>query len=128
MNPRTRLSSRPRYRGASAKLFKHPFDLVDDEALEGLAVLLAAEGGCVRHAVVIEHQLRPLFAFFRAITVRLGVYVTDANFLGGRIVAPDLEDRMKRAVTSAMPLVLPAVRVPPRHGCDGRVLRLRDRR
>ena len=56
----------PVYRGSYTGLFKHLFDLVHHEALIDVPVLLAATGGSDRHALVIDHQLRPLFSFFQA--------------------------------------------------------------
>ncbi|WP_408234718.1 MULTISPECIES: NAD(P)H-dependent oxidoreductase [Paraburkholderia] len=50
----------PVYRTSYTGLFKHLFDLVHHEALLDLPVLLAATGGSDRHALVIDHQLRPL--------------------------------------------------------------------
>lgn len=95
----------PVYRGAYAGLFKHLFDLVHQDALDGVPVLLAATGGSARHALVIEHQLRPLLSFFRAITLPVGVYAADEDFVGGRIVSPDLQERIQRAVAAGVPLL-----------------------
>ena len=53
-----------------------------------LALLLAATGGSERHALVIDHQLRPLFSFFQAQTLPVGVYATDADFTDYRISSP----------------------------------------
>ena len=66
----------PVYRGSYTGLFKHLFDLVHHEALIDVPVLLAATGGSDRHALVIDHQLRPLFSFFQARTLPLGVYAS----------------------------------------------------
>ena len=43
-------------------------------------VLLAATGGSDRHALILEHQFRPLFGFFQSITLPIGVYANDASF------------------------------------------------
>ncbi len=53
----------PVYRASFTGLFKHFFDFVEQTALVGyVPVLLAASGGSDRHALVLEHQLRPLFS------------------------------------------------------------------
>ena len=70
----------PVYKAAYTGLFKHLFDLIDPKMLEGRPVILAATGGSDRHALVIEHHLRPLFAFFRAHAVPTGLYATDPDF------------------------------------------------
>ncbi len=62
----------PVYRATYSGLFKHFFDFVHHEALVDVPVLLAATGGSERHALVIDHQLRPLFSFFQARTLPLG--------------------------------------------------------
>ena len=54
------VAASPVYKASYTGLFKHLFDLLDPKALEGRHVLLAATGGSDRHALVIEHQLRPL--------------------------------------------------------------------
>lgn len=70
----------PVYRGSYTGLFKHFFDFIHQDALIDTPVLLAATGGSERHALVIDHQLRPLFSFFQARTLPLGVYATDRDF------------------------------------------------
>ena len=47
--------------------------------LAGKPVALAASGGGPRHALVVEHALRPLFGFFTALTVPTAVYASDAE-------------------------------------------------
>ena len=70
----------PVYRASFTGLFKHFFDFVEQTALVDVPVLLAASGGSDRHALVLEHQLRPLFSFFQAQTLPIGVYATDRDF------------------------------------------------
>jgi FMN reductase len=86
--------STPVYRASYTGLFKHLFDLVHHEALIDTPVLLAATGGSDRHALVIEHELRPLFSFFQALTLPLGVYATDRDFENYKIVSEDLKARI----------------------------------
>lgn len=93
----------PVYKGSFTGLFKHLFDLVDPEALRGKPVLLAASGGGDRHALVIEHQLRPLLGFFEAQTLPTGVYASDRDFVAGQPAASALIDRLERAVGQLSP-------------------------
>lgn len=95
----------PVYRASFTGLFKHLFDFVGQYALVGKPVLLAATGGGERHALIIEHQLRPLFAFFQALTLPLGVYASDTDFDGYVINSEILQARIGLAAERALPLV-----------------------
>jgi len=93
----------PVFRGSFTGLFKHLFDLIGQDALIDKPVLLAATGGSDRHSLVIEHQLRPLFAFFQALTLPLGVYASERDFDGYDIASTALRRRIALAVERAAP-------------------------
>jgi len=95
----------PVYRGSYTGLFKHFFDFVDQDALIDTPVLLAATGGSERHSLMIDHQLRPLFSFFQARTLPLGVYATDQDFSGHALDSAGLLQRARLAVERALPLL-----------------------
>lgn len=95
----------PVYRASFTGLFKHLFDFVGQYELVGKPVLLAATGGGERHALIIEHQLRPLFSFFQALTLPLGVYASDTDFDGYAISSDVLRSRIDLAAERALPLV-----------------------
>ena len=86
----------PVYKGGYTGLFKHIFDLVEPQSLAGKPVVITATGGGPRHALVVEHALRPLFGFFEALTIPTAVYASDADFLNG-----ELSDTRVLARTSA---------------------------
>ena len=96
----------PVYRASFTGLFKHFFDFVEQTALTNVPVLLAASGGSERHALVLEHQLRPLFSFFQAQTLPIGVYATDRDFTTDYNIQSELLlDRIHLAVTRALPIL-----------------------
>jgi len=95
----------PVYRASYTGLFKHLFDFVHHEALIDVPVLLAATGGSERHALVIDHQLRPLFSFFQAHTLPIGVYASEADFTNYKISNDLLKQRIKLSVDRALPLL-----------------------
>ena len=95
----------PIYRASYTGLFKHTFDLVAQKALAGKPVLLAATGGNDLHSLAIEHQFRPLFAFFEAVSLPVSVYAKDADFTDYRVSSPDLQARIDRAAESALTFV-----------------------
>jgi FMN reductase len=94
----------PVYRGSYPGLLKHLFDLVDINALIDTPILLAATGGSERHALVLDHQLRPLFSFFQALTLPVGVYATEADFSNYQITSEPLKARIRLAAERAAPL------------------------
>ncbi|MCY1336753.1 FMN reductase (NADPH) [compost metagenome] len=91
----------PVYRGSYPGQLKHLFDLIGQDALVDTPVLLAATGGSDRHALVIDHQLRPLFSFFQALTLPIGVYAAEADFHDYRIVSEALQARIRLAAERA---------------------------
>ena len=82
----------PVFSASYSGLFKTFFDVLEQGALDGTPVLLAATGGTPRHSLVIEHALRPLFAYLHAIVVPTGVYAATDDFAG-----TDLDARVSRA-------------------------------
>ncbi|MEJ8570631.1 NAD(P)H-dependent oxidoreductase [Microbaculum marinum] len=88
----------PVFQGSYPGLFKHVFDLVRPNALKNRPVLLTACGGGLRHSLVVEHQLRPLFGFFEACTVSTAVYAGSAEFVDGRLEPAAVHARIADAV------------------------------
>ena len=98
----------PVYKASYTGLFKHFLDLLDPTHLSGKVAILAATGGSDRHALVLEHQFRPLLSFFEINTVPAGIYVCDREFDGSRLAdASDAHRRIDLAVEQALQL-LPA--------------------
>lgn len=95
----------PVYRASFTGLFKHLFDFVDQYALVDTPVLLAATGGSERHALIIEHQFRPLFSFFQALTLPVGVYAHDSDFTDYKLTSDLLRARITKAVAKAVPVI-----------------------
>ncbi len=93
----------PVYKGSYTGLFKHLFDLIEPSALAGKPVLLTATGGGEKHALVVEHHLRPLFGFFEAATLPTGIYAGAADFVDGVPASPALLARIDRAVDQLEP-------------------------
>ncbi|MDR6953408.1 FMN reductase [Ancylobacter sp. 3268] len=92
----------PVYKGSYSGLFKHFIDFLDYRGLIGLPVALLATGGSDRHALAIEHQLRPLFAFFQAQPLGTGIFFTERDFADG-VVAPGApEQRLDQLVSEAV--------------------------
>lgn len=91
----------PTYKGSYTGLFKHFFDLIDPQALVGKPTILLATGGGERHALVVEHQLRPLLGFFQAFALPTAIYATDRDFEDGKLVAPHIIERVEQVIGEA---------------------------
>ncbi len=91
----------PTYKGSYTGLFKHLIDLLDPATLAGKPIILTATGGSDRHALIIEHQLRPLFGFFAAHTAPTGIYATDRDFQDGRIASTQVLQRIDQSIVEA---------------------------
>ncbi|MER5628569.1 FMN reductase [Streptosporangium sp. NPDC002544] len=88
----------PIFTASYSGLFKSFFDVIDNSALTGKPVLIAATGGTARHSLVLEHAMRPLFAYLRAIVVPTAVYAASEDWgTGGDSRADDLASRVARA-------------------------------
>jgi len=92
----------PVYKGSYSGLFKHFIDFVDYRSLAGVPVALLATGGSERHALAIEHQLRPLFAVFQAHPLATGLFLSDREVVDGEIVPGPAADRFERLVEEAV--------------------------
>jgi FMN reductase len=101
----------PTYKGSYTGLFKHFFDLLDPNALRGKPVLILATGGGERHALVVEHQLRPLFGFFEALVLPTATFVSERDYVDGKLASPIIQARIAQAVTEAgLALGRPAIK------------------
>jgi FMN reductase len=89
----------PIYKGSYSGAFKHLFDLVRPNALTGKPVLLSATAGTPLHGLVTEHQLRPLFGFFNALTLPTTIFALESDFQDYQIGKSELVARIKRAAT-----------------------------
>lgn len=99
----------PVYRASYSGALKHLFDLVHFESLIGKPVILAATGGTPLHGLMIDHQLRPLFAFFKALTLPTSVYALENDFAGYSISNPDIRNRIS-ATLRELEVILPQAR------------------
>ncbi|WP_418958154.1 FMN reductase [Streptomyces tritici] len=88
----------PVFTASYSGLFKSFFDLIDPAALTGTPVLVAATGGTARHSLVLDHALRPLFAYLRAQVVPTAVYAASEDWgSGGDEYTEGLPARIGRA-------------------------------
>ncbi|MGH3265073.1 MAG: CE1759 family FMN reductase, partial [Trebonia sp.] len=68
------IAAAPVYKAGPSGLFKSFFDVLDSDLLIGLPVVLAATAGMARHALVVDDQMRPLFAYLRTLPVPTSLF------------------------------------------------------
>ena len=91
--------------------------MLEQDALRGTPVGLAATGGSARHSLALEHALRPLFAYLGAAPVPTGVFAATDDW--GRAGVPadgtlvQRIDRAARELSHAMAMREPTPRRDP---------------
>jgi FMN reductase len=94
------IAATPVYKAGISGLFKSFVDVLDDDLIVAKPVLLAATGGTPRHALVIDDQLRPLFAYMRTLTLPTSVYAAPQDW-----GTSELGTRIERAATELAVMV-----------------------
>jgi FMN reductase len=88
----------PVFTASYSGLFKSFFDVIAPDALTGQPVLIAATGGTARHSLVLEHALRPMFAYLRTAVAPTAVYAASEDWgSGGDEYTDGLPARVRRA-------------------------------
>ena len=82
----------PVFSASYSGLFKMMLDALDTDALNGMPVLIAATAGSARHSLVLDHAMRPLFSYLRAVVLPTGVFAATEEFGGS-----GLDERIARA-------------------------------
>lgn len=82
----------PVFSASYSGLFKMMLDALDTDALNGMPVLIAATAGSARHSLVLDHAMRPLFSYLRAVVLPTGVFAATEDF-----GSTGLSDRVARA-------------------------------
>lgn len=90
----------PVFSASYSGLFKTFFDVLEPETLAGTPVLLGATAGTPRHSLVLEHAMRPLFSYLRAVVVPTAVFAASEDF-----GSAGLADRVERAAAELASLV-----------------------
>lgn len=94
----------PIFSASYSGLFKSFFDVLEDGALDGRPVLVAATAGTARHSLALEFALRPLFAYLRAVVAPTAVFGASEDF--GSTASGSLSSRVDRAGRELADLVV----------------------
>jgi FMN reductase len=86
------IASTPVYKAGASGLFTSFFDVLDNDLLIAKPVILAATAGTPRHALVADDQMRPMFAYLRAMTAPTSLFAAPEDWSD-----PALNERIDRA-------------------------------
>lgn len=86
------IAATPVYKAGPSGLFTSFFQVLDDDLLIAKPVVLGATAGTARHALVVDEQVRSLFAYLRAITVPTSLFASTEDW-----GEPALNTRIERA-------------------------------
>ncbi len=88
------IAAAPVYKAGISGLFKSFVDVLDNDLLIAKPVVLAATAGSARHALVVDEQMRSLFAYMRALTMPTALFAAPEDW-----GAAELGERVRRAGT-----------------------------
>lgn len=92
--------STPVYNAGPSGLFTSFFQAIEDDLLIAKPIVLAATAASARHALVVDVQMRPMFAYLRTLTVPTSLFAADADWND-----PELSSRIQRAATELVLLM-----------------------
>jgi FMN reductase len=86
------IAAAPVYKAGPSGLFTSFFHVLDNDLLIGKPVVLAATAGTARHALVVDDQMRSLFAYLRTLPVPTSLFAAPEDWGD-----PSLNTRIDRA-------------------------------
>lgn len=77
------IAAAPVYKAGPSGLFTSFFHVLDNDLLIGKPVVLAATAGTARHALVVDDQMRALFAYLRTLPVPTSLFAAPEDWGAG---------------------------------------------
>jgi FMN reductase len=74
------IAAAPVYKAGASGLFTSFFHVLDNDLLIAKPAVLAATAGTARHALVVDDQMRALFAFLRTMTVPTSLFAAPEDW------------------------------------------------
>ena len=94
------IASTPIYKAGPSGLFMSFIDVLDDDLMIARPVVLAATAGTARHALAVDDQMRPMFAYLRALTIPTSLFAAPEDWGD-----PALNKRIDRAAVEFVMLM-----------------------
>ncbi len=86
------IAAAPVYKAGPSGLFTSFFHVLDNDLMIGKPAVLAATAGTARHALVVDDQMRSLFAYLRTLPVPTSLFAAPEDWAD-----PSLNERIDRA-------------------------------
>lgn len=74
------VAAAPVYKAGASGLFTSFFQVLDNDLLIGKVVVLAATAGTARHALVVDQEMRSLFAYLRSLVVPTSLFAATEDW------------------------------------------------
>lgn len=74
------IAAAPVYKASPSGLFTSFVHVLDNDLMIGTPTVLAATAGTARHALVVDDQMRPLFAYLRALPVPTSLFAAPEDW------------------------------------------------
>ncbi len=74
------IAAAPVYKAGASALLTSFFQVLDNDLLIGKPVILAATAGTARHALVVDGEMRSLFAYMRTLTVPTSLFAATEDW------------------------------------------------
>ena len=94
------IASTPIYKAGPSGLLMSFIDVLDDDLIIAKPVVLAATAGTARHALAVDDQMRPMFAYLRALTTPTSLFAAPEDWGD-----PALNKRIDRAAVELVMLM-----------------------
>lgn len=74
------IAAAPVYKAGASGLFTSFFQVLDNDLLIGTPVIVAATAGTARHALVVDEEMRSLFAYLRTLPVPTSLFAATEDW------------------------------------------------
>ncbi|WP_084077865.1 CE1759 family FMN reductase [Demequina sp. NBRC 110057] len=81
------IAAAPVYKAGASAAFTGFLQVLDNDLLIGKPVILAATAGTARHALVVDEEMRSLFAYLRTLPVPTGLFAAPEDFSSTALTA-----------------------------------------
>ncbi|MFP3914694.1 MAG: CE1759 family FMN reductase [Actinomycetota bacterium] len=100
------VAATPVFSASYTGMFKNFFDSLPSDSLRGKPVLIGATAGTARHSLALEHAVRPLFTYLRAMVVPTSVFATSGDWGAPEGADQGLAGRIARAGSELADLMI----------------------